>query len=68
MFENLDKAEQQVARALVEQPTLLVMDNLESILAPSLLAIRRTRNRTSTDSSQIPSYQIGCARSLQHSD
>jgi tetratricopeptide (TPR) repeat protein len=37
-FESLDKAEQSVARTLVEQPTLLVVDNLESILVPPYLA------------------------------
>jgi len=37
-FESLDQAEQSVARALVEQPTLLVVDNLESILVPPYLA------------------------------
>ncbi|HEY0991236.1 MAG TPA: CHAT domain-containing protein, partial [Kofleriaceae bacterium] len=37
-FERGDDAEQAVARALVEQPTLLVIDNLESILVPPYLA------------------------------
>lgn len=37
-FDSLDQAEQPVARALVEQPTLLVVDNLESILLPPYLA------------------------------
>src|SRR5207247_2463839 len=33
-FENFEQAVLRVERALVEQPTLLVVDNLESILAP----------------------------------
>jgi tetratricopeptide (TPR) repeat protein len=37
-FDGHDAAEQRVARALIEQSTLLVMDNLESILAPPYLA------------------------------
>jgi hypothetical protein len=36
-FENLEKALQPVERALVEQSTLLVVDNLESILLPPYL-------------------------------
>ena len=37
-FASLEPAEQPVARALVEQSTLLVVDNLESILQPAYLA------------------------------
>jgi tetratricopeptide (TPR) repeat protein len=37
-FESPDAAEQAVARVLIEQPTLLVVDNLESILVPPYLA------------------------------
>ena len=37
-FESPDAAEQAVARVLTEQPTLLVVDNLESILVPPYLA------------------------------
>lgn len=37
-FESPDGAEQAVARVLTEQPTLLVVDNLESILVPPYLA------------------------------
>lgn len=38
-FTSIEHAEQPVARALIEQPTLLVVDNLESILQPPYLAI-----------------------------
>jgi tetratricopeptide (TPR) repeat protein len=36
--DSLEQAEQPIARALREQPTLLVVDNLESILRPPYLA------------------------------
>ena len=35
---DLDKAEQEIERVLRERPTLLVMDNMESVLLPEFLA------------------------------
>lgn len=43
-FDDLEKATQPVERVLAEQSTLLILDNMESILAPPFLLSRAPRN------------------------
>lgn len=61
---DLDTAVQEVERALREQPTLLVMDNMESILLPPFLAHETPEALSHEARQELHAILVLCARLL----
>src|SRR5262249_38458150 len=67
-FKSLELAEQPVARVLREQPTLLIVDNLESILQPAYLAADTPDALTEDNLEELKAILALCERLGDHGD
>ncbi len=59
---DVGKAEQEIARALRERPTLLVMDNMESVLLPEFLAEETPESLFQESRDELTSILALCER------
>src|SRR5262249_2362418 len=67
-FASLEQAEQPLTGALVEQRTLLVVDNLESILHPPYLAADTPELLAEEDRSELAAILALCERLHRHGE
>lgn len=67
-FDSLEHAEQPVARALVEQSTLLLVDNLESILQPAYVVADPHNALAEDNRRELEAILALCKRLNQHGD
>lgn len=67
-FASLEQAEQPVARALVEQSTLLVVDNLESILQPAYIVADPHDALAEDNRRELEAILALCKRLNEHGD
>ncbi|HEX8115513.1 MAG TPA: tetratricopeptide repeat protein, partial [Kofleriaceae bacterium] len=67
-FASLEHAEEPVARALVEQPTLLVVDNLESILQPPYVTADTPEALAEDDRDELAAILALCERLNRHGE
>ena len=67
-FASLEQAEQPVARALVEQSTLLVVDNLESILQPAYVVADPDDALAEDNRRELEAILALCKRLNEHGD
>lgn len=65
---DVQKAEGEIARALREQPTLLVMDNMESILLPSFVEEETPAALSGEARAELQTVLALCERLLQAGD
>ncbi len=62
---DLAKAEQEIARILCEQPTLLVMDNMESVLLPQFVEKETPEALSKESRAELDAILALCGRLLQ---
>jgi tetratricopeptide (TPR) repeat protein len=67
-FDSIEQAEQPVARALREQSTVLVIDNLESILQPPYVAADTHHVLTENNRRELAAILALCQRLNAHGD